>query len=128
MDLGAVAILGVSFKAGARARTRAAVISAAIVPAARSCHSRASTGAEILAIVSQPAVVDVQPHVAVFLSFPVARFVANTRAAVPLAHLLETVVSVPACVVVVVARVAPDLSPVAFRDPGVKVAAARARA
>ena len=41
---------------------------------------------------------------------------------------METVVSVPALVVVVVPRVAPDLSRVAFLGPGVKVAASRARA
>merc|ERR1739844_851776 len=121
MDLSGVALHGVRFEAGARAR-------AAVVVASRTCHSRTSTGGEILAIVAQPTVVAVHSHVAEFLSIPVARLVAHSGAAIPLAHLLETVVSVPALVVIVVARVAPDLSSVAFRDPGVTVAASRARA
>merc|ERR1711990_1368824 len=125
IDLSAVALHGVSFKAGG---ARAAVVIAAVVVAARTCHSRTSTGGEIHAIVAKPASVAVHSHVAVFLGVPVARHVANTGAAVPLVHLLETVVSVPALVVVVVARVAPDLSRVAFLGPGVKVAASRARA
>merc|ERR1719432_357798 len=113
MDLCGVALHGVRFEAGARARARAAVI-----VASRTCHSRTSTGGKILAIVAQPTVVAVHSHVAEFLSIPVARLVAHTGASIPLVHLLETVVSVPTLVVVVVARVTPDLSGVAFRDPG----------
>merc|ERR1712210_56305 len=127
MDLGGVALHGVRFKAGARAKTRAAVVVASVIVAARTC-SRTSTGGEILAIVAQPASVGVHSHVAVFLGIPVARLVAHTGASIPLVHLLETVVSVPTLVVVVVARVTPDLSGVAFRDPGVEVTAPRARA
>jgi hypothetical protein len=128
MDLSGVALHGVRFEAGARAKARAAVVVAAVIVASRTCHSRTSTGGEILAIVAQPTVVAVHSHVAVFLSIPVARLVAHSGASIPLVHLLETVVSVPALVVVVVARVTPDLSSIAFRDPGVKVAASRARA
>jgi hypothetical protein len=127
MDLSGVALRGVRFEAGARAKARAAVVVAAVIVAARTC-SRTSTGGEILAIVAQPTSVAVRSHVTVFLSFPVAMHVAHSGAAIPLAHLLETVVSVPALVVIVVARVAPDLSSVAFLDPGVEVAASRARA
>jgi len=76
VDLSAVALLGVSFKV-TRARARAIVI---VVIVAGTC--RASTIAQILAPVAQPAVVAVHPHVAPILSFPVAIFVANTRAAV----------------------------------------------
>merc|ERR1719239_91447 len=82
----------------------------------------------VLAVVAQPAVVCVHTHVTVVLSVPVARRMANTGTTVPLANLLDTVVSVPTLVVVVVARVAPDLSLVTFRDPGVEIAASRARA
>merc|ERR1719173_338541 len=107
MDFSSVALLGVRVKArGARARA----------------------GPGVAAVVAQPAVVGVHSHVAVVLCVPVARHVANTRAAVPVADLLEAVVSVPALVVVVVAGVAPDLSLVTFRDPGVEIAASRARA
>merc|ERR1711934_999458 len=113
------------FEAGARAKARAAVVVAAVVIASRTC-SRTSTGGEILAIVAQPTVVAVHSHVAEFLSIPVAWHVTHSGAAIPLAHLLEAVVSVPA--LVVVARVAPDLSSVAFHDPGVEVTAPRARA
>merc|ERR1712241_1115952 len=120
MDLSAVALHGVRFKAGG---ARAAVV----VAAARTCRSRTSTPHKIHAIVAQPASVAVHSHVAVFLGVPVAGHVANTGAAVPLIHLLQTVVSVPALVVVVVAGVTPDLSCVVFLGPGVKVAASRSR-
>merc|ERR1719234_383015 len=125
MDFSSVALLGVRVKArGARARAGPGV--AAVVHAARS--TRASTSTLVHAVVAQPAVVGVHSHVAVVLSVPVARLVANTRASIPVTNLLEAVVSVPALVVVVVARVAPDLSLVTFRDPGVEIAASRARA
>jgi len=77
VDLSAVALLGVRFKVTGRAR---AIVIASVVIEARTC--RASTRALVLAIVAQPAVVAVHPHVAPILSFPVAIFVANTRAAV----------------------------------------------
>merc|ERR1719222_1504547 len=66
--------------------------------------------------------------VAVFLSVPVAGHVADSGAAVPGAHLVKTVVSIPAGVVVVISGVAPDLSGVALLGPWFKITAgARAR-
>merc|ERR1712200_162711 len=80
------------------------------------------------AVVAQPAAVTVQTHVAVFLSVPVAGHVADSGAAVPGAHLVKTVVSIPAGVVVVISRVAPDLSGIALLGPWFKITTgARAR-
>merc|ERR1719222_525546 len=65
--------------------------------------------------------------VAVLLSVPVAVHVANSGASVPGAHLVKTVVSIPAGVVVVISGVAPDLSGIALLGPWFKITA-RARA
>merc|ERR1712122_333501 len=109
-------------------RSRFSTTSTAAVVAARACSGRTSTRLDGHAVVAQPASVVIQTHVTVLLGVPVAGHVANSRAAVPGAHLVKTVVSIPASVVVVIAGVTPDLSGVALLGPWFKITAgARAR-
>merc|ERR1719288_687176 len=115
VDLSAVALLSVRLEAGSSTASTAAVV------AARACSGRTSTRLDGHAVVAQPASVVIQTHVAVLLGVPVAGHVANSGAAVPGAHLVKTVVSIPAGVVVVISGVAPDLSGVALLGPRFKI-------
>merc|ERR1712193_372928 len=74
---------------------------------------RAASHALVLAPVAHPAAVQVSAHVAPVLSLPVAVDRANSMAAVPLVHLVDAVVSVPA-EVRVISSVTVDLSAVAL--------------
>merc|ERR1712241_1233318 len=122
VQVSALALLSVRLEACSSTASTAAVV------AARACSGRTSTRLDGHAVVAQPASVVIQTHVAVLLSVPVAGHVANTGAAVPGAHLVKTVVSIPAGVVVVISGVAPDLSGVALLGPWFKITTgARAR-
>merc|ERR1712079_664314 len=74
---------------------------------------RAASHALVLAPVAHPAAVQVSPHVAPVLSFPIAVDRANSMAAVPLVHLVNAVVSIPAKVRVI-SSITVDLSAVAL--------------
>jgi len=63
--------------------------------------------------VSNPALIaanSLVAHIAKVLILPMAGCVANSWAAIPVAHLLKTIVSEPTCFIIVVASIAPDLS------------------
>merc|ERR1712241_433221 len=122
VDFSAVALLSVRFEAGSSTTSTAAIV------AAGACSGRTSTRLDGHAVIAQPASVAVQTHVAVLLGVPVAGHVANSGAAIPGAHLVKTVVSIPAGVVIVISGVAPDLSGVALLGPWFKITTgARAR-
>merc|ERR1719327_588326 len=122
VDLSAVALLSVRLEACSSTASTAAVV------AARACSGRTSTRLDGHAVVAQPASVVIQTHVAVLLCVPVAGHVANSGAAVPRAHLVKTVVSIPAGGVIVISGVAPDLSGIALLGPWFKITSgARAR-
>merc|ERR1719327_1154236 len=103
-DLGIAALLSVSH-VGADVLTR--------VELGSSNGCGAASHALVLAPVAHPAAVQVSAHVAPVLSLPVAVDRANSMAAVPLVHLVNAVVSIPA-EVRVISSVTVDLSAVAL--------------